>query len=239
MRCEQKHLVLGVGEIGSAYYKLLSPHYRVFRKDIDPARSDKKFPRSVDVIHICLRYGDEFHTIVRQALDRFKPGLINVMTTTPPGTCETIDPYAVHSTTRGLHPSLDQFIRHTAKHYGGPRAAEVAELFNGIIYPPPILHPFAKTTELCHIASNTQYAASILYADELEKLFRHYGVDWFDFERYSASHNDGFAAMGYSSKFRPVLHPSGGRLGGHCIAPNARLVPKELRGPIMSRIAGD
>lgn len=101
-----------------------------------------------------------------------------------------------------------------------------------------VTHPRAVTTELLHIASNTQYAASIVFAAELEKLFREYGVDWFDFERYSFTHNQGYAKMGYSSKFRPILHPPGFTINGHCITQNSHLIPEDKRGPIMSMIAG-
>ena len=230
-------ILLGAGEIGSAYYQILSPIFPTWRVDILPEKCDIGVPDMVDILHVCLRYSDKWEAAVHDAIDGFEPSIINVMTTTPPGTTEKLGPRACHSTSRGLHPSLAAFIKATPKHIGGPRAEELADYFSGAGIE-CIIHARAVTTELLHVASNTQYAASIVFAAELEKLFREYGVDWFDFERYSHSHNQGYARMGYSSKFRPILHPPGQTINGHCITQNSLLIPEDKRGPIMRMIAG-
>lgn len=231
-------VILGVGEIGSAYYEILKEFYpQTYRVDIRTELTDVNIPIEINILHVCLRYSDEWSNNVLTAIDRYKPNLINVMTTTPPGTVEKLGDSAVHSTTRGLHPALKAFILNTPKHIGGPCANVIAKYFEdaGIKC---ITHPKARTTELLHIASNTQYAASVVFAAELEALFRDYGVDWFEFERYSHSHNEGYARMGMVSKFRPILHPPGKTIGGHCISQNSLLIPEEKRGPIMKMIAG-
>lgn len=232
-----KSLILGAGEIGSAYYSILNEHYSVWRLDIRPELRDDPLPDQADILHVCLRYNDGWESAVHDAIDQFRPELINIMTTTPPGTTAKLGPRAVHSTTRGLHPALSDFIKATPKHIGGPAADRVAAYFIGAGIE-CITHAKAVTTELLHIASNTQYAASIVFAAEIEKLFREYGVDWFDFERYSFTHNQGYAKMGYSSKFRPILHPPGPTINGHCLTQNSLLIPEEKRGPIMRMIAG-
>lgn len=232
-----KSIVMGVGEIGSAYYEILKDHYPVWRLDIRPELRDDPLPDKCDILHVCLRYSDAWESAVNEAIDQFEPSLVNVMTTTPPGTTEKLGPLACHSTTRGLHPSLSAFIRATPKHIGGPMAISLSRYFEeaGLEC---VTHAKARTTELLHIASNTQYAASVVFAAELEQLFREYGVDWFDFERYSHTHNQGYERMGYSSKFRPILHPPGKSIGGHCISQNSLLIPEDKRGPIMRMIAG-
>lgn len=228
-------VVLGAGEIGQAYYKLLKPNGDVRRVDVIKSRSDKA-PKSADVLHICLRYGPDFLATVAAAVKRFKPRLINNMTTCPPGTTEMIGPDACHSTTRGLHPDLLSWIQNGTKHIGGPRAAEVAECFPGV---KTVLHDHAKTTELAHILSNFLYATEIMAADEMDKICRAYGVDYFEaVQLYSKTHNDGYRELGLHSKYRPVLTPPSGRLGGHCISLPPTLIPKEIHGPLMSQLAG-
>lgn len=232
-----RHLILGAGEIGSAYYRLLLPRNEVFRLDVDPKRTDSKLPKRVDVLHICLRYSDKFLDVVRKAIDDYGPDLVNNMATCPPRTTEHIDYDAVHSTTRGLHPNLEAMIRLIPKHYGGPKAKEVAELFGNVCEAPPVIHDHAKTTELLHIASNYQYLANIMAADDIDSWCRYYGVDFYEFQRYSETHNQGFREMGLHSKMRPIVYPSGGHIGGHCVKLAAELLPKELHTDALRRLA--
>src|SRR3990167_2717923 len=117
-----RSLFLGVGEVGQAYYELLSPHHPTFRLDVLPERTDKKLPRRVEIIHVCLRWGPDFMESVRRTIDRFLPDYVNIMSTVPVGTTETIDSDACHSTTRGLHPALKDYIRVMPKHIGGSKA---------------------------------------------------------------------------------------------------------------------
>lgn len=155
------------------------------------------------------------------------------MSTVPPGTTASLGNVAVHSTTRGLHPYLSDFIKATPKHVGGPQAKKVADYFQefGIQC---ITHSRAKTTEVAHILSNSLYAVQIAFADELEKACRMYGVDYYhSVMRYSETHNEGYAKMGLVSKFRPILTPPNARIGGHCVINALKMIDPDKRGPIM------
>lgn len=233
------HIILGGGEVGSAYARLLrAAGESVFVEDKDPSRSDNfAKPESVDILHVCLRYSDEFLSIVAYAVEHYRPRLVNNMATCPPGTTALIGPNAVHSTTRGLHPALDEAIRLTPKHYGGAQAKAVSEAFIGVCVEPPVLHANARTTELCHLASNFQYAVNIMAADEIEAWCRAYSVDYLDFIAYTQTHNKGYSALGMPSKLRSVVYPSGGKIGGHCVKLSASLIPEKLQGPLVKRIS--
>jgi hypothetical protein len=231
-----KNLILGGGEIGSAYAKILD---NVYVLDVLPERSSKgKPPKKCDVLHVCLRYTPEFEGIVWEAIKTYKPRVLNVMSTVPPGTTEKFGTLTLvaHSTTRGLHPNLLESIMKTPKHIGGKGAAAVAEVFKGTL--DCVLHDHAKTTELAHILSNFLYACEIMAADEMDKLCRAYGVDYFEaVQLYSKSHNDGYRAMGLHSKYRPVLTPPSGKIGGHCVKLPPELIPDHLHGPLMKMLA--
>lgn len=233
-------LILGGGEIGSAYARLFrAVGMPVYVLDTDKSKCDPApapMPGTVACLHVCLRYTPEFKGVVLKAISRFQPELINIMSTVPPGTSEQVHPDACHSTTRGMHPALDEGIRRTPKHIGGPKAKELAEVFGAICWEPPVLHPFARTTELCHIASNFQYAANVLAADEIDRWCRAFGVDFFDFQKYSESHNTGYLAQGLHSKVRPIMYPSGGAISGHCIKLATELIPPHLHGPLTQRL---
>lgn len=233
------HVILGVGEIGSAYVRILAPKYRVFRVDIRPELSDPAdiLPDPADVLHICLRYTPRFLDIVKAAVEKFQPRLINNMTTCPPGITEQIAADACHSTTRGLHPHLEAWVRTGTKHIGGPDAAALAQVFAAVGIK-TVVHDQAKTTELAHIMSNALYGVQIMFADEMDRLCREYGVDYFEaVQLYSMTHNQGYAAAGVRSKFRPILTPPHGRIGGHCVTQGAGLIPEKMRGPLLDRLA--
>lgn len=224
-------IVLGVGEIGQAYYDILSPKYPTYKLDIREGVSSPEIPDTVDILHVCLRFGPHWENTVIQTAKQYRPILINVMTTCPPGTTERLGTSAVHSTTRGLHPHLRDGIMETPKHIGGPKAGEVAAYFReaGMSC---ITHTHSKTTELAHLLSNAQYATQVLFADEMEKACRHYGTDYFETVMlYARSHNEGYAKMGLHSKMRAILTPPYGRLGGHCISLAAELLDDEAMGP--------
>lgn len=228
------NLILGGGEIGSAYAQILDD---VAVVDIDPAKCKGK-PKKGGILHVCLRYTPDFEAIVRGAIADYKPRALNVMTTVPPGTTARFEPAlpAAHSTTRGLHPNLRESILTITKHIGGKGAQEVAKVFHGVL--PYVLHDHSKTTELAHILSNFLYATEIMAAEEMDKLCRAYGVDYFEaVELYSKTHNDGYRKMGLHSKYRPVLTPPHGRIGGHCVKLAPTLIPADLHGPLMKRLA--
>lgn len=227
-------ILLGGGEIGSAYAKILDACVI----DVLPERCKGKAPKKCDVLHVCLRYTKDFNGIVWEAVKKYRPRVLNVMSTVPPGTTEKFDTLtlAAHSTTRGLHPNLLASILATPKHIGGKGASEVEKVFNGTL--DCVLHDHAKTTELAHLLSNFLYACEIMAADEMDKICRYYGVDYFEaVQLYSKSHNEGYKALGLHSKYRPILTPPHGRIGGHCVSLPPELIAKEAHGPLMSMLA--
>lgn len=233
-----KHVILGGGEVGKAYAEILGNTYTL---DVMPERCGPgPAPKKAEALHVAIRYTPDFEYHVREAIKRFSPKYVHVLSTVPPGTTERFEPLcpSAHSTTRGLHPHLVQHILNTPKHIGGKARREVAELFRSHSeFMPTILHDHAKTTELIHLASNFQYAVNIMAADEIEGWCRAYGVDYFDFMRYSQTHNEGYVRIGQPSKVRPVVWPSGGKLGGHCIKLATELIPRELHGPLSRRLS--
>lgn len=219
-----KTLIIGMGEVGKALYEILSPHYEVFTKDID----DVDVPSGIDIMHVCIRYSPDFLGVVRGYAERYSPGVIDVCSTVPPGTCEQIGPDAVHSTTRGLHPNLADGLKNIVKHVAGPKSEKVARYFSkaGVRC---ITHQRARTTELAHFLNNLSYGVSLMFADEMSRICRHYGVDYYEaVMQYTATNNEGFERLDHKTKRRMILTPPNGRIGGHCLTQNA-----EILGPIL------
>ncbi len=230
-------LIVGAGEIGSSLYEILTHFYPVWMTDILPEKSKMDgCPKKIDVMHVCIRYSENFFNIISEYIHVYNPDYMDICTTVPVGTTEKISPDACHSTTRGLHPHLVTGLKTIPKHIGGGEAESFRQYFYkaGI---PSIAHPKSRTTELLHILNNAHYGVNLMFADDAAKLCREYGVDFFDYLKYTESNNDGYLALGHKTKVRPILTPPGGRIGGHCVNMSAGLIPEEKRPPLIDRLA--
>lgn len=230
-------LIVGMGEIGTSLYNILKEVYPTWGVDLDEAKSKMdKCPEQVEVMHICIRYSDKFLDIVDEYGRKYRPKLLDICSTVPPGTCEKMGMSVCHSTTRGLHPNLEEGLKTITKHIGGGRSIELAGYFAqaGI---PCYTHPRSKTTELLHLANNTHYALNVVFADEMSKIFRSYGVDYWDYLKYTESNNAGFSALGHATKVRTIATPPNGKVGGHCIIQSANLIPEDRRGTLTNFVA--
>ena len=122
------------------------------------------------------------------------------------------------------------------KHVGGSKAKVIAKEFSkaGINC---FTHRLSRTTELCHIMNNSAYGAELIFADEMAKLCRAYGVDYHNIMKYTETHNRGFTDLDHARFVRPILMPPNGKIGGHCVTQGATLIPEELRGPILDYLS--
>lgn len=220
-------LIVGMGEVGRALQAVLSPHYKVYPKDL----ADATIPDGIEMMHVCIRHSDRFCDIVRGYAETYKPKLIDICTTVPPGTTGSFGSCAVHSTTRGLHPNLALGLKTITKHIGGPCSEAVADYFR-VAGVRCVTHRRAVTTELAHLLNNIAYGTSLMFADEAAAICRQYGVDYSEaVMHYTRTNNEGFRALDHDSKCRMVLTPPGGRIGGHCVTQAARMLAPTLDCP--------
>lgn len=233
-------LIVGRGEVGNSLYQVLKDHYPVWCEDTrKELRIMKSCPSTVDVLHVCTRYGGDFIATVQNYVKKHKPRIVNVCTTVPPAAMEELERMGkqfCHSTTRGLHPNLSEGLKIIPKHVGGRMASELAVYFKkaGITC---VTHARARTTALLHILNNVHYGVNLIFADEANRLCRRYGVDYFDYLLYTKSNNDGYVDLGHPTKVRPILTPPGGRIGGHCVTHSASLIPEDERQELFNRVA--
>jgi UDP-N-acetyl-D-mannosaminuronate dehydrogenase len=220
----QQHLVVGCnGQVGSAVYSVLRDRgLKVVGIDMDSSTDIR-----ADVIHICIPYSEHFIENVRAYLLHYltDEGLVIVHSTVPMGTCCRIaSNRVVHSPIRGVHPNLAKGITTFVKFFGGPRAKEAAEIFLSIGIK-TFATPKASTTEALKLWSTTYYGMCIAFEKEVHRYCEENGLD-FDvvYKLSNYTYNDGYAALGMSSVARPVLEHFPGKIGGHCVIPNAKLL---------------
>lgn len=235
-----RHLVIGAkGEVGRALADVLELKHEVYRKDLEPLAIPSDKP--IQFMHVCLDFhgmgGQKFFDTVKEYLKQYNPKILDICSTTEPGTTALFGPNACHSTTRGLHPNLKEGLLKIVKHIGGPKASILQAEFEKVGIK-CVTHGKAITTELGHILNNSAYGVSLMFAQEAAELCRSFGVDYFEaVMKYTATHNDGFRALDHDRLVRPILMPPGKKIGGHCVVQGAGLLPMEKRGKLLEMLA--
>lgn len=245
-------LIIGMGEVGYAHYKVLdeSNLYKLKGIDTVPGRSadnladNEEEPKTWDAMIVAIRHNDLWIPIVKDYAVKYRPSLIVNCSTVPVGTsealekaCESLVCPVVHSTTRGLHPNLDRGLRSITKHIGGDKSAAIqAACMFGLAGIPTEVHGSSRTTELAHILNNVAYGINLMLADEMQALCRRHGVDYYEaVMKYTETNNEGYWRLDNPTKVRPILSPPNHQIGGHCVVASAKLLP--VRTPMIDMLS--
>ena len=229
------HAVIGMGEVGGAVYGALTKLYNVQTLDINK----EKLREPIDVIHICIPYSDKFVDIVKKYQRKFKPSLTIVYSTVPVGTCKKLGKTTVHSPIEGKHPKLVRSVEIFKRWigYNDMEAGKQAEKIWSHIVECHLVNS-SDFTEFLKLASTTEYGVNLAFADYKRKVAESLGMayeltmDWN--KDYNALYRRLMPGY-YIRKF--VLQSPEGRIGGHCVVPNAKLLneqfPDELLGKVI------
>jgi len=211
-----KHLVIGLGEVGTAIRSILGADGH------DTYRSIHAEQDLYDVIHVCFPYSATFEEDVATYRQHHGATLVIVHSTVPLGTCERID--AVHSPIRGVHPNLEEGIRTFVKFFGGARAHDAAAIFSekGIKC---MTTPNAKDTEALKLWDTTIYGWNILIEKAIRAYCDTHGLDFsLVYTLSNATYNQGYSLLGLPQYSKYVLKDFPGPIGGHCVLPNLELL---------------
>lgn len=216
-----KHLVVGMGEVGTAISNILKC------KGHDPFNGVEA-EGTFDVLHVCFPCKSKraFCKAIKSYEQQFGTSLTVVHSTVPIGTCDSIN--VVHSPIRGLHPNLEQGILTFVKFFGGRDAEKAADIFRqlGITC---ITSPKAKNTEAMKLWDTLIYGLNILIEKEANKFCKDNSID-FDlvYTQANKSYNEGYSKLGRNEYSKYVLSHKDGPIGGHCVIPNAKLLKTDL-----------
>jgi len=226
--------ILGFGEVGQAIAKFyknprLRKRFGGRAKIKDLERDDGL--RGVEILNICIPWGDRFIEIVKKEIKEIKPRLTIIHSTVAPGTTKKLSSLfrdmVVHSPIRGIHPKLFEGIKTFVKYIGADnkKAGEMAKKhLESLGIKTKVFYPSA-TTELGKLLDTTYYGIVIAWHGEMEKICKKFGVDFdqaiTDFNR---TYNEGYKKIGKLNVIRPVLYPPEGGCGGHCVLENTVLL---------------
>jgi UDP-N-acetyl-D-mannosaminuronate dehydrogenase len=225
---------MGLGEIGRTLFELLKEKdsVAVYGFDLDEAKmraagQDKsKLPNEVDTMHVCLPCENQgnFAAMVASYAKQFKPKLLIINSTVPPGTTKRVQQsckcLVAHSPARGVHKSPKHMkweLKRWTKYVGGAdaKAAEAARKhFEKMGLKVKTLKSCAET-ELAKLFETTYRAWMIACFQEMHRIARNFEADFDDVVDFlEDTHRVRLD--------RPIMFP--GYIGGHCLIPNAELL---------------
>ena len=228
-------MVLGLGEIGTALFSVLEEakgYFKVYGFDLEKTKMqalnqyDNKLPAIIDIMHICLpcKNQEAFVDTVNDYIERFKPTLIIINSTVPPGTTlkirERCNFLVAHSPVRGVHKDPEYMkweLKRWTKYVGGAssNAAEAArEHFEKAHLRVKMLSS-CNETELAKLFETTYRAWMIACFQEMHRITRSFGADFDEVVDFlEDTHRVRLD--------RPIMFP--GVIGGHCLLPNIELL---------------
>ena len=212
-------LVLGAGEVGKSLAEVLGSHYPTYIADVNPP-----YYEDVDVLHICFPYFHGFEDAVISYQGIYKPALTIIHATVPVGTSRKVD--AVHSPIHGKHPKLSEGIRTFTKYVGAVdlQTAALAETYLSSAGITTKIVSSPEVSELSKILCTTYYGWNILFNKEVKRICDELGVSFDEVYGWNKHYNEGYEKLGMDYFRRPVLEYSDGKIGGHCVVPNCRLL---------------
>jgi UDP-N-acetyl-D-mannosaminuronate dehydrogenase len=231
---EETVLVAGLGEIGRTLFELLKEKdsFNVYGLDLDEAKmraarqDQSELPQEIDTMHICLpcKKQDTFVATVARYVKQFKPQLLIINSTVPPGTTKKVQQNSkclvAHSPVRGVHKSPEHMrweIKRWTKYVGGAdaKAGKVAcKHFEKMGLKVKTLKSCAET-ELAKLFETTYRAWMIACFQEMHRISI----------TFEAKFDDVVDFLEDTHRVRldrPIMFP--GFIGGHCLIPNTELL---------------
>lgn len=212
-------LVIGAGEVGSAFSRVLGCDIR----DVE----DPEEIRQYDLLVICFGWFDGFEDAVRRHLrmhGHVNTGVL-VASTVPVGTCD--DNGWAHHLTRGRHPDLAESFIHDTHMISGPYRRAAEAFVEAGLRVSPVLGP-AATTELAKLLELSQFGVEVRMMHKAKELCDRYGVD-FDtvYGQAGRDYNALYDRIGFEKFHKPVLDFIPGSVGGHCVSPGLEMLGDE------------
>ncbi|MBI2045726.1 hypothetical protein HYT23_06715 [Candidatus Pacearchaeota archaeon] len=234
--------IMGYGEIGSSLHKVYSdfPEFDARIKELN-WQDDLS---GIEILNVCISFPskERFVSSVCDAIEKYNPNLTIIHSTVKPGT--TLEVIAqtksrvVHSPVQGVHPYLYEGIKEFTKYIGyedddSRKFAEEHFLKLGISF---ASYKGTKTTELAKLLDTTYYGVCIAWHGEMKKICDAEGVDFGIIGDWNRNYNENYPKQGKTNVVRPVLTPPDGKIRGHCVIPNTRILSEDYDSPALDLV---
>lgn len=229
-----KNLIIGMGQVGSSIYRVLAEHDTTLARDVE----NPGIAEDIDVMHICFPYSASFIDEVRKYIELYDPKLVIVYSSVPIGTCESIGMDIVHSPIEGVHPNLEDSIRVFTRWLGSADEAAIdkAARFWYRFVREVATCKSSRYTEWLKLRSTAKYGVNLVWTDYEKEVSDQLGMHFDLVKAYDSGYNKLYRDLGLFKYQRYVLDPPEGKIGGHCIVPNAGLLDKQFPSPMLKAI---
>lgn len=223
--------ILGFGEVGQAIEKFYKkPRIKDLKRDDSL--------QGVEVLHVCIPWSKNFISAVKKEIKNIKPELAIIHSTVPVGTTKKIGGAVVHSPIRGVHPNLYEGIKTFVKYIGADdkKTGFMAKKHLAGLGIKTEICDSSKTTEAMKLWDTTQYAWQILLNKDIKKWCDKNGVDFETvYTKTNKTYNEGYQKLGRPDVVRPYLKYMPGKIGGHCLVPNCKILKSETSKIILEK----
>ena len=217
-----KILIAGYGEIGQAFRKCLDKHKVLI---LDPAKGFKPLSISFDILLVCFPFNNHtFYDKVEEYQRIYTPTYTVIASTVPVGCSGILE--AIHSPVEGRHPDLEKSLRSSVRWLSGPVTLELADAFDfggGVE-----VCERQEVTELAKLLSTAVYAVNIEFARYMKECCDHMGIDYTHIKNFFKDYNVLYQSLGQPGLQKYVLEPPVGKIGGHCVLPNACMLQTDF-----------
>lgn len=215
-----KTLIVGYGEIGKSLESVLNKKYETFSIDINNKAEGK-----YDIMHICFPYTKDFIKEVKRYRKLYKPKYVVIHSTVPVGTSNKCK--AHYSPVRGTHPhlekSLQTFVKYLAPHNN------ILKLYFESVGVQIEETEKTQTLEAMKLYCTTIYALNIVAEKEVWDYCKKHDLDYnIVYTESNKTYNEGYAKLGFPQFSRYMLKHSDGKIGGHCLIPNCKLLKTDI-----------
>ncbi|MDD4332552.1 MAG: hypothetical protein PHT51_00365 [Patescibacteria group bacterium] len=219
--------VLGFGEVGKAVAQF-------YKNPLIGDKGKNEFIVGMDFLHVCIPYSKEFVGEVLKIIRKFHPKYVVIHSTVAVGTTRKIGKEfknIAHSPIRGVHPNLHKGIKTFVKYVGSDdnKTAQVVSKHFRNLGMKVLACKDSRATELGKLLDTTYYGSCISFHHYAFKLCQKLNLD-FDIvmKDFNTTYNEGYKKLGKKNVIRPVLFPPQGKIGGHCVVSNAKILKKQF-----------
>ena len=231
-------LILGHGQIGKALEKIYKKKFNIFFIEKDTVLPDTD--NQYDVLNVCIPYDSNFINIVNGYIKKYNPKLTIIHSTVYPDTTKNIlSNTVVYSPVIGIHPHLKKSIKTFKKFIGADNKKSLflaKKHFNKLKIKYKVLQN-SKTVEVAKLISTLYYGMCISFHDDINNLCKEKNINYDHvMTEWNKEYNSGYKKLGMHNVIRPVLKPANGKIGGHCIIPNAKLLKDYFKSSIVDYV---
>lgn len=218
-----KAILVGYGEVGKGLYEVLSKHHEICIHDPYQGFFAGSY-LSASILLVAIPYTKTFEDAVKQYQKIYGTGTTIIFSSVPIGTCSRLG--AIHSPIEGRHNNMAESIRKHIRWIGG--ASLIVENFFRVAGLITYSVPYPEITEFLKMQSTTIYGINIEWARYCKQAADKIGFDYSLLKKYNQDYNNLVTEVHCNPDLvRYNLDTPEGKIGGHCVLPNAKLLQKE------------